>query len=199
MLTLLSKKRILLVITLTLSFTAVHTAHSQDTSAVNMDTPKMKLGKPGVTYNCWVFGNDSVSDIVRKGYIDSTTNSGIIFSFSSTKNNFLPKNRVLVYRDISSIDKIKIRRNKSVQRGILIGAGAGFLLGAALGFAGVPEYGVLNSLPPEQNAAAGGLTFFIPGIVIGGVVGSFRIKIPLNKNQQQYEKYRRAIDSYSIN
>lgn len=182
---------------ITLSITVLQNAYSQDTTAVNADSSKLKTGKPNVIYNCWVFGNDSVPGKVRKGFIHSTADSGIVFSLSSTKNNFLPKNRVLIYRDVFSIDKIKIRRNKSVQKGILIGAGAGFLLGGILGLSGIPDYGVMNSLPPAENAAAGGLTFFVPGMVIGGVIGSLRIKIQLNKDRQQYEKYRKVIASYS--
>ena len=163
------------------------------------ETAGCKTGVKNAKYNCWIYGNSEFSYKVRRGIINNVYDSAIVFRVSSSGNVFPTNKWKLNYRDVSSIDQIKLRRKGSVGKGILIGAGAGFFLGGLLGLAGIPDYGIFESLPPEQNALTGGILFSIPGMIIGGIAGSFRIKIPINKNQFQYEKHKKVIASYSNN
>lgn len=162
-----------------------------------VETSKWKTGVENATYNCWIYGNSEFSHKVRRGIINNVYDSAIVFRVSPTGNIFPTNKWKLNYRDVSSIDQIKLRRKGSVGKGMLIGAGAGFFLGGILGYEGIPDYGIFESLPPEQNALTGGILFSIPGTIIGGIVGSFRIKIPIDKNQFQYEKHKKVIASYS--
>lgn len=150
------------------------------------------------TYNCWIYSDCAFNYKVRRGYIHSTGDSDIVFKISASGNTFYAKDWLLSHCHVPNIEKIKLRRKGSVGKGILVGAGVGFLFGGILGFAGIPDYGIFESLPPEENAMAGGLVFSFPGMIIGGIAGSFRIKIPINNNQFQYEKRKKVIAGYSI-
>lgn len=156
-----------------------------------------RMGLPNTTYNCWIYGNSEFSHRIQRGFINSISDSGIVFRVSKTGNYFPTRNWKLNYLNVSSIDKIKFRQKGGVGRGILIGAGTGFLVGGFLGLTGITDYGIFISLPPWQNAIIGGTLFSFPGLVIGGICGSFRLKIAINRNQRQYEKYKKVISSYS--
>lgn len=156
-----------------------------------------RMGLPNTTYNCWIYGNSEFSHRVQRGFINSISDSGIVFRVSKTGNYFPTRNWKLNYLNVSSIDKLKFRQKGGVGRGIFIGVGTGFLVGGLLGLTGIPDYGIFHSLPPWQNAIIGGTLFSFPGLVIGGICGSFRLKITINRNQLQYEKYKKVISSYS--
>jgi len=166
-------------------------------SAAFLDTAEWISGVRNTRYYCWIYGEDDSFRKKRRAFVWSVEDSGIVFMVSTSGNSFLNKNRKLMLMNISKIEKLKIRRKASVGKGMLIGAGIGFFIGGCLGLAGIPDYGILESMPPEQNALAGGLLFSIPGMIAGGIAGSFCIKFPINRSQPQYEKYKQVIAGYS--
>jgi hypothetical protein len=149
-------------------------------------------------YNCWLFTDINLKKYMRRGFIQSTGDSGITFVVSAKGNSFFFKDSLFKFYNASNIDQIKLRRKGHVGRGILIGAGIGFAIGGLLGLAGVPQYGIFSDLPPGENAIAGGVFFSIPGMIIGGIAGATRIIIPIDKDQNKYEKHKKLIASYSI-
>ena len=168
-------------------------AKGQDSSAVQTEKPK-KVSH--IIYHCWLFGDTAFNSHVRKGFIQSVGDSGIVFSVSVKVNSFYSPSRELKFLNVSSMEKIKIRRRGGVGTGIAIGAGAGFFVGAILGVAGVTDYGILTSLSAGQNALIGGILFTVPAAIIGGIAGSVRIKIPINKSQKLYKLQREKIARY---
>ncbi len=54
-----------------------------------------------------------------------------------------------------------------LEKEYLSAQGSVFLL-VRIGLAGVPNYGIFETLPPGENAVAGGTLFSIPGMIIGG-------------------------------
>jgi hypothetical protein len=168
-------------------------AKGQDSSAVQIEKPK-KVSH--IIYHCWLFGDTAFNSHVRKCFIQSVVDSGIVFSVSVKGNSFYSPSRELKFLNVSSMEKIKIRRKGGVGTGIAIGAGAGFFVGAILGASGVTDYGILTSLSPGQNALIGGILFTVPAAIIGGIAGSVRIKIPINKSQKLYKLQREKIAHY---
>lgn len=158
---------------------------------------KKQVHKP--TYKCWVYGKSRPSPRVYRGFIKQVADSGIYFSLSTTGNNFMPFDRDIYFREVSSISKLKLRSKGGIGRGLLIGTTVGFFFGGMLGLLYIPDYGLLTTYPPEQNALIGGTIFALPGIIIGGVLGSLRRKIVINKNKIQYEKHKNKIAHYMKN
>ncbi len=143
-----------------------------------------------------IFCDSTFSFRTRNGYLHNVNDSGIVFSVSSYGNDFISKDRHLNFIDARNIQKIKIRQKGSVGKGFLIGAGFGFLLGGLLGLSGITEYGLFDKLPAEQNALAGGIVFGIPGLLIGGLAGTYRIKIPIHKSIEKYKSHKEWIAGY---
>lgn len=171
-------------------------AHAQD-QVFSIDSTGSMSSPSGKTYYCWIYGDTAFAFKVQKAFIKSVLDSNIVFKISDSGNTFVSRNRVLNVQNVVNIDQLKIRRKGSVGKGMLMGAGIGFFVGGLLGLAHIPDYGILDTLSPEENAAAGGVFFSIPGLVIGGLIGSFRVKIPIHKNQQQYERYKKLIEGYA--
>ena len=148
-------------------------------------------------YKCWLYGSFNFSCKSCKVYLQNIDDTSLTISIAKQGNSFLDTARINKTISISNIDKLKIRKKGSVGKGMLIGAATGFAVGGLLGFMGIPDYGVLDELPPGENALAGGFVFSIPGIVIGGVLGSLRVKIPINKNQDLYQRQKPVIARYA--
>ncbi len=148
------------------------------------------------TFYCRIYGVHAFSNKVRRGFIDSVLDSGIIFRVSENGNSFISKNMILNYQNATDIEQIKVRRKGSVGKGILIGAGAGFFIGGIIGLANIQNFGLLSELPPGENALAAGTFYSIPGMLIGGLAGSVSVKIPIHKNQQQYMNNKKLIAHY---
>jgi hypothetical protein len=147
-------------------------------------------------FKFWVYYSFNSHHGVRRGYLHAVNDQGIVLTVDSLENFFYITDAVNLKINAVDIDKLKIRRRDNVGIGILIGAGVGFFTGAFLGLAGIPDYGIFESLPPEENALTGGILFSIPGMLIGGLVGSARLIIPINKSLNTFEKRRKEIRSY---
>lgn len=173
-------------------------AHAQD-QVFSIDSTGSMSSPSGKTYYCWIYGDTAFAFKVQKAFIKSVLDSDIVFNISEQGNSFTKRNKVLTLQNVTNIEQLKIRRKGSVGKGMLIGAGIGFFVGGVLGLAHIPDYGILVTLSAEENAAAGGVVFSIPGLVIGGLIGSLRVKIPIHKNQQQYEQYKKLIARYASN
>lgn len=87
-----------------------------------------------------------------------------------------------------NIDHLSLRRKGKPGRGILIGALGGFVTGFVLGYAEADSCSGFPCFSPTGIGALTGGLGAIPGGLIGAVVGSGRINIPINgktKNQRQ--------------
>ncbi len=98
----------------------------------------------------------------------------------------------------SNIYFIKARREGNVTKGVLIGATAGILAGVIIGLVSEPD--VSNSFgtfAPELRALGGGILGVLPGILIGGMISSIRIKIPINGSINKFSKEKEQLSKYS--
>jgi hypothetical protein len=150
-----------------------------------------------IIYKCWVYSDSAGKRQVYKGFIHEALDSELVISVAKTGNNFMNKKRQLIHVKISNVRKISLRKNGSAGNGILAGAGIGFLSGTFLGLLGIPDYGILSSLPREENGLVGGILFIPSGMLVGGIIKSARIKIPIAKDQVIYEQNRQMISGYT--
>ncbi len=122
-------------------------------------------------YKTWVTSIDNSPNI--KGYLSEVGDSLIIIS------DGLNYERQTI--DINNIKKIKFRKKGSVGRGMLIGALMGVFTGGISGYAdGDDKKGFFRSR--EDKALMSGVALMVPGAIIGGIIGSVKIKIPFNGN-----------------
>jgi len=99
--------------------------------------------------------------------------------------------------DYTCIEVIEIRSGEKIRKGIAIGATTGFILGGsfgflASGFAHEPYEG-------ERIAAVLGIGAFVGtcGALIGGLVGSAKIIIPINGNMAKFNNNKSRLKKYS--
>ena len=101
----------------------------------------------------------------------------------------------------TQIDMVKIRRKGSIGKGVAIGALSGFAAGVILGLIEGDDqpsgsWDVIN-YTAEAKAIMYGTTFLIPGAIIGAVVGSIKIKIPIKGNTDTFNKNKQRLKKYS--
>ncbi len=138
------------------------------------------------TYHCLIRGDSTKQFTIRYAIIQSVTDSG--FYYSAVKHGSTTFEREVRFMPARYIDEMKIGRKGKTGTGILVGGVVGFFVGGVLGLSGVPDYGILESIPPEENALIGGTLATFPGLIIGGIAGSAREKIHLGKDPVTYQR-----------
>ena len=94
------------------------------------------------------------------------------------------------------IEKIKIYRKGRVGRSLIYGGLSGVLFGAALGIASGDDPDDFISFKAEEKAVVMGIFFAIPGTIIGGIIGTKKIVIPIKNKHQNYAQQRELISKY---
>jgi len=98
--------------------------------------------------------------------------------------------------NISDIDLIQIREKNKVRRSTAMGFAVGVASGVITVFAinsGLNSIGKGGSFFNPQSVVfgfAGGLA----GAVVGKIIGSFKINLPINRNQAQYQKEKKRLE-----
>lgn len=159
---------VLLIITLGMT----GTIHAQKTSKKNR------------LYKTWVKKTDSKTRLV-----------GILYQVEDNKlqisNSFEQKAYDLNqfdYQDVYAheIEKIKLRRKGNIGRGALTGIVSGFVTGALI-------VGSAEELP-----LLGGILLGMAGGIVGAVLGSLQIRIPINGSQQNFNANKVRLQGYSF-
>lgn len=82
----------------------------------------------------------------------------------------------------------------------MIGTLSGFVVGGAIGL-------ISGADPPDsffrftagENAILNGILLAFVGADIGGVIGSFKVKIPINGSINNYNRNKNRLRGYSVN
>lgn len=103
----------------------------------------------------------------------------------------------VVHIESIDIEKIKVYRKGRVGRSLIYGGLGGVLFGAGLGlsFGDDPESEFI-SFKAEDKAVIMGILFAIPGTIIGGIIGTKKIIIPIKNKQENYLKQKELISKY---
>lgn len=102
--------------------------------------------------------------------------------------------------NIENIKYLEFRRKGNEVRGFFLGAFGGFLTGAFLGLAkGDDDPSNFFSLTAEQNAVLFGILLTPPGAILGGILGSRKIKIPIDGDINNYNRQKKIIEKYRYN
>jgi len=124
--------------------------------------------------------------------------SSILVSSSLDKEDYISGNYEVAELYIDDINLITISRHGGAAEGALLGAVVGLAAGALTAriSIGPPPYGSLN---PYQLA----YWIFIPsgtiaGAVTGGLIGGIKIKIPLDRNLENYNLKKKKLGRYTV-
>lgn len=158
-------------------------------------------------YKAWVTVEDKPNPFI--GALYERKDSSIILSesydpkdYTSLLSPYAPMEFGVKEIPIDKIIGIKLRRPSNAGKGALIGALSGLLLGVVIGLASGDD-------PPcqgwfcirytaGQKALMAGIPLTIAGAGLGAAFGSIKIKIPINKSQNNYNMAKLKLWEYSI-
>ena len=143
-------------------------------------------------YKTWVSLNESPYKIT--GWLYAIEDSSILLS-----KQFNVHDKIIELSDFSNIYyhdiyKIRTRRKGKLGRSILIGTLTGFTIGLVYALAVGEDY---NAGTNAMIVIAGG-TFAIVGAGIGAIIGSVKVKIPINGSKDHFNRNKRKLENYSI-
>lgn len=141
------------------------------------------IGKKKV-YKAWV--KQANSNLVAKGILYEIGDSSVFLVptlYSGQIKEF----------HAESIDLLKIRGVKSIERAMMIGSVVGFGTGAAIGYT-ISDFPFLRHL----TAFGSGIVFGAIGMGIGALVGSVKDRFPVRNSFESFEKYKGSLQSHSF-
>lgn len=144
-------------------------------------------------YRAWVYPNSDIP--VAKGVLYQLGDSSIFLSSSPFQSSPTSKFNEI---NIHDIKMVKFRRKGRVGNKILIGAVSGFVVGGIIGLASGDDENCFICYSPGEKALMLGTLLAIPGGLVGGIVGSLKVKIPINGNKETYGQRKRDLEEYLI-
>ena len=144
-------------------------------------------------YKIWVMPMDKSPKL--KGYLTGLEDSLITVSKHLNKLELTRNNQSI---NIQNIETIKFRRKGRIGRGILVGALTGFTIGGILGLSSEDDRRGIVSFTKEQKALMGGVVLSVPGAIIGAIIGSLKVKIPINGNRTTFKNRKKDLRNFMI-
>ena len=101
--------------------------------------------------------------------------------------------------DVNSIQKIYFREKGDIGRGIFYGAMTGFIAGAVSGlYDGDDEEDCAVCSTAKEKATFYGSVLSVPVALIGGIMGSGKIRIQINGDQNTYDSQKEVLLKYKL-
>jgi len=175
----------LVVLCLTVNF-----SFSQATST------QEKKEKP---YRAWVKPIDEL--YMLKGYLSEVGDTLIVMHH--LENEIYQTYQTYRQIRLDKVDYLKFRRKGEMGKSAAIGGAVGLLIGATVGLLAhepcPPRSGFCLDLGPGVSTLSGGVLGMIPGLIIGGIAGGTRIKIPIKGSNKSIEAQKKELLKYEIN
>jgi len=135
-------------------------------------------------YRVWVIWDDNTPPI--EGYLTQLKSSSVVVKTLPGRAEMNPS---IVELRIHRVEVLKFRREGKAGKGALAGAFAGFLAGFIVGASSS------DFMPATAGLLVGGAGA-ATGSIIGTIVGSFRISVPIRGNQRMYQKRMDELKKY---
>ena len=156
-------------------------------------TQAQDLGKKNNKYRVWITLVDEPFEV--DGILYELKDSSLLMSNYKTYKDFIVDNNPIIELKISNIELIEARKRNRLGMGILIGAVSGFTVGGLIGL----TRGNDAEYTTGQKALIGGASLAIPGALVGLLVGSVKVVIPLEGSFLKYKEQRQKLQHYSSN
>ena len=143
------------------------------------------------TYIVWVKPIDETLTI--KGYLSQVGDTLVVTSMKMNQTDKRIK--------LDDVNYLEFRRKGKKRKGILIGGAAGFGLGAAIGlitYSPCSSGSFCIDLGPGVNALGGGILGLIPGLLIGGLKGSEKIRVPIQGSRKSIQTQKKELLKYKF-
>ncbi len=148
-------------------------------------------------YRTWVSLNSEPFKI--KGVLYEIKDSSILVSSSVVIQDYSTDKFEIVKLHINNIETIKTRRKNNIGRGVLIGAITGFAVGCFIGLIdGDDPPNTFLGMTAEEKALFAGVPLAVGGAGIGALIGSIKVKIPINGSINSYNRNKNKLGEYPI-
>jgi hypothetical protein len=140
------------------------------------------------TYHAWVkiYNKNRLTEGMLYDIKDSSISVSISYPVM-----FRNRNESITTIPVNSIEDIKLRRNGSIGKGILIGGLTGILFGALISY----------SYAQKDSKGTGVYVYPIMvtgcGVGLGAMFGSIKIKIPIHGNQDNFNYKKQELNRYA--
>lgn len=160
-----------------------------------------RYGRPSRTYVTWMYLTEKNSLV--KGSIYRVEDSSIVVLPNTYLKQGFTSNATKSIFNYTQIDNVYIRNKKSPWIGLVIGAVSGMAIGVASGF-------IAGDDPPcddpffcvPVSAEAKAIMIGVPAAVIGAgiglIIGSLKVKIPINGKAKNFDMKKSQLERYSI-
>jgi len=150
---------------------------------------EVKYPRPFSTYKTWLSIKDYPIKVKGSLYKANDFSITLIPDIYIKQGDYFNKEGTII--TANQINIIKIRRKGNIGKGIAIGASSGFVIGFIYGLIWTqdnPSEVPYMKTPPVINGLSAGIVFALPAAAIGAVIGSIKIKIPINYSQEKFNK-----------
>ncbi len=165
-------------------FCCLNSIHAQETIKKNK------------VYRTWITMNSEPFKV--KGFLYEINDSSISVANSKIIKEYSTVRFQVAKLHIIDIEKIKTRRNNSIGRGIWIGAVTGFVVGGIIGLVDGDDPAGFLAMTAGEKAIKAGVALSIGGAVIGGLIGTIKIRIPIDGSMNNYNRNKNKLNKYSI-
>ena len=141
--------------------------------------------KKPVNYQAWV---TSFHEFSTPCYLSSLEDSIIGFYTIAI-------NETMYFR-IDEIHTLEFRKKGNVGTGAIFGAITGFLVGGIIGIAQGDDPPGIFSFSASTKGLVLGAVSILPGALIGGIIGTAKVKIPIYGSQKNYNAQRAQLEKY---
>ena len=149
-------------------------------------------------YKTWVTLINSPS--AEEGVLYEIKDSSILVSSSVVLEDYYTRKFETINLHIDKIEMIKTRKKGTIGKGVWIGALSGFAVGAIIGV--VANNGQVSVVGTPVSSGVSAFAVGIPsaavGAGVGALVGSFKVRIPINGDMNNYMMQKKKLKKYSF-
>ena len=147
-------------------------------------------------YKTWISFNNGQN--TKKGVLFEVNDSAVLVSNSLLKKDYSLGKYNITKFSFNNIDHIKIRMKNSVRRGSLIGFVTGFVVGGLTGLISGDDPSGFLSFSAKEKALLYGFSMAVGGTGLGELIGSIKIKIPINGSMDKFNRNKSRLKKYTI-
>jgi hypothetical protein len=133
-----------------------------------------------------------------KGVLYEVNDSSVFVSNSLLKKDYSIGKYNVTKISFSNIDLVKTRMKNSVRRGALIGFVTGFAVGGLIGLISGDDSPGILSFSAKEKALLYGIPLAVGGTGVGELIGSIKIKIPINGSMDKFNRNKSRLKKYTI-
>jgi hypothetical protein len=144
-------------------------------------------------YRSWISLNNSY--VVKEGILYEVNDSTISLNNIYLQTNSDKLNLAMI--NCRNIKDIYLRPQNSILKGAVFGAVVGIGIGVIIGLTYEKNPNTIYSLEKKDVVILNGSTLGLAGAGVGTLLGSIKIRIPINGRIEKYNESRGRLKSYS--